>query len=615
MKGRTAVAVRKGIPHNHVDLPPLISIEATGVCIPIGNSEILLAAVYKSPGLAWINVDITKLLSLRKKCILAGDMNAKHPFWNSRVSNPSGKKLLYLFDLDDFEISAPQCPMHYSPAANEDVLDIVVHRHIRLSNVIVSDILDSDHLPIVFHILDHVRTTKLSEPTEKFTNWERFQSLASDLISPRIEINSGVEADKAARDFTASIASVYRLSTSRITISELNNDLPGLDRLLNYKKRLRKLWQETRDPECKTALNWVLKSIRRLTRKKAPERWETRLANTEETPLAIWPNAKSLINRDGPRAPTAIHGASGLKFYPRDKANTIADCLENLFTPHDLCDKNHEQWVKARVIALLEGKENDALEKIRPRDLLKLISSLKLKKACGIDGVPNECLRHLPRRPLVHLTHLINHCIRLSHFPMPWKEAKVIALLKAGKDPKLPQNLHSISLLSTTGKLFEKVILKIVQRHTENRKLLNANQFGFRTRHSTTLQCMRLADHVTLNFNNKMSMAAVFSDIKKAFDTTWHTVFLYKLAKMEFSVNLIKLISSFLSQRKANCPRLDIWKPGCHKVPSCPPHYTTCIIMIPPKLPTYISLSLRTIHVCMRQTARTATWLGNSNAA
>jgi hypothetical protein len=49
-KGRTTVAVKKGIPHSHVVLPPLVSVEATGVSIPIGNSEILLAAVYKFPG-------------------------------------------------------------------------------------------------------------------------------------------------------------------------------------------------------------------------------------------------------------------------------------------------------------------------------------------------------------------------------------------------------------------------------------------------------------------------------------------------------------------------------------------------------------------------------------
>jgi hypothetical protein len=38
-------AVRKGIPHNLADLPLLASIEASGVCIPVGNSEVLLTAV------------------------------------------------------------------------------------------------------------------------------------------------------------------------------------------------------------------------------------------------------------------------------------------------------------------------------------------------------------------------------------------------------------------------------------------------------------------------------------------------------------------------------------------------------------------------------------------
>jgi hypothetical protein len=187
-----------------------------------------------------------------------------------------GEKLLQLFDSSVFEISAPQCPTHYSPRGNGDVLDIAVHKNIRLSNV--SDILDSDHLSIILHILDHVRTHNLSAPAEKFTDWERFRSLASNLISPSIEINSGVEADNAARAFTASIASAYRLSTCKITLADLNSDLPGLDRLLKYKKKMRKLFQETRGPGCKKAVNWVSKSIRRMTRKTALERWETKLA-------------------------------------------------------------------------------------------------------------------------------------------------------------------------------------------------------------------------------------------------------------------------------------------------------------------------------------------------
>jgi hypothetical protein len=57
---------------------------------------------------------------------------------------------------------------------------------------------------------------------------------------------------------------------------------------------------------------------------------------------------------------------------------------------------------------------------------------------------------------------------------------------------------------------------------------------------------------VTLKLNNKLSTAAVFLDIKKAFDTTWYSSLLHKLSKFEFSTNLIKLIGSFLSQRKFN---------------------------------------------------------------
>jgi hypothetical protein len=120
----------------------------------------------------------------------------------------------------------------------------------------------------------------------------------------------------------------------------------------------------------------------------------------------------------------------------------------------------------------------------RVQALLEAVNSLKLKKACGIDRIPNECLRHLPRRPPIHLTHLINHCIRLSHFPTSWKEAKVVALPKPGKDPKFPQNLRPISLLSSTGKVFEQVNLEIAKRHIKKRNLLNTSQFGFRARHS-----------------------------------------------------------------------------------------------------------------------------------
>jgi hypothetical protein len=146
--------------------------------------------------------------------------------------------------------------------------------------------------------------------------------------------------------------------------------------------------QETRHPVCKTADDWPIK--------KALEQWETKTGNCEVAPQAIWPAAKSLLKRNEPRAPIAIHGPLRLEVIPLEKANATADCLENQFTSHDLFDENHEWWVKARVQALLEAVDNTTPERI---------PSLKLKKACRIYGIPKERIGNFPRRPLLHLTY------------------------------------------------------------------------------------------------------------------------------------------------------------------------------------------------------------------
>jgi hypothetical protein len=67
-------------------------------------------------------------------------------------------------------------------------------------------------------------------------------------------VESVEEDNKASSNFTAPIALGYRLSTDNFTLSELNNELPGLDLLLKQNQRVKKLWPETRDPACNTAV-------------------------------------------------------------------------------------------------------------------------------------------------------------------------------------------------------------------------------------------------------------------------------------------------------------------------------------------------------------------------
>jgi hypothetical protein len=60
---------------------------------------------------------------------------------------------------------------------NGDVLDIVVHQNIRVSDVTVSDILESDHLPVVPHILDYGKIRNLPEPVLKLKSGIGFKTL------------------------------------------------------------------------------------------------------------------------------------------------------------------------------------------------------------------------------------------------------------------------------------------------------------------------------------------------------------------------------------------------------------------------------------------------------
>jgi hypothetical protein len=166
----------------------------------------------------------------------------------------------------------PQHPTHYFPTENADVLVIVVHQNIRLSQIIVSDILKTDHFPIAFHILHHAITKKLSESLNKSTDGERSQRHDSNSILPRLEISSGRRGrtNKAASEITTSTVMAYRLSASKFELSELNRSL-GLDRSLKHEKRLRELWHDARDPMCKQTFYLISKTISLMTCRRALE--------------------------------------------------------------------------------------------------------------------------------------------------------------------------------------------------------------------------------------------------------------------------------------------------------------------------------------------------------
>jgi hypothetical protein len=68
--------------------------------------------------------------------------------------------------------------------------------------------------------------------------------------------------------------------------------------------------------------------------------------------------AKSLIHKEWTKGTNCYSQPLGIKFHPLEKADEIAACSENQFTPHDLCEENHEWHVDDGVQALLKAVDN-----------------------------------------------------------------------------------------------------------------------------------------------------------------------------------------------------------------------------------------------------------------
>jgi len=138
-------------------------------------------------------------------------------------------------------------------------------------------------------------------------------------------------------------------------------------------------------------------------------------------------------------------------------------------------------------------------------------------------------LKHLPQRTVSILVLIFNAILVTHHFPTVWKHARVISILKAGKDPALRKSYQLIGLLVTIGKLFEKIILSRILDEVSVRGLLRNERFGFHPRHRNSLQLARLVERITRNFGEKRLTGATFLDVAKAFYTVWIDGVLYKL--------------------------------------------------------------------------------------
>lgn len=183
-------------------------------------------------------------------------------------------------------------------------------------------------------------------------------------------------------------------------------------------------------------------------------------------------------------------------------------------------------------------------------DCYRIFKNIKNKTSCGVDDIPNVVLKNLPPEYIVCYTVIFNNMINNTYYPQSWKMAKVIPLLKKGKDATSPASYRPISLMPNDSKIFEALLNIPLTKFCKDNSILPNEQFGFRHKHSTTHAISKFLTDTTYHLNYHQHIAACLLDLEKAFDSVWIKGLFYKLIKKNFPRHLIQLLWVMLKERK-----------------------------------------------------------------
>ncbi|KMQ91441.1 rna-directed dna polymerase from mobile element jockey-like protein [Lasius niger] len=122
-----------------------------------------------------------------------------------------------------------------------------------------------------------------------------------------------------------------------------------------------------------------------------------------------------------------------------------------------------------------------------------VIKSIKPNRAAGIDDLRAEQIKQFSPHTLKWILQMMNTCIEELKIPKLWRQARVVALLKPGKELTDPKSYRPVSLLCQFYKILERLIFNRIAESLD--KKIIEEQAGFRPGKSCCGQILNLTQH------------------------------------------------------------------------------------------------------------------------
>ena len=550
--GGVAVYIKDSIPCSRRNDLELETVECVWIELHLKSKRLLIGTFYRPPNASpiiynLIENSIGKAIDTGIENILVtGDFN-----YDMLSPIPSRKVMQICRQYNMSQIISD--PTHYTESS-QSLLDIMLLSN--PENVILNGVgepfLDQNtryHCPI-FCLLD-IRTTKsycFKRKIWKF-NEGNYDKIKSDLVATDWESLFENNVDMSVKNFTNHLTNLCTSNIPNKHVTIRQSEPPwihnSLRRLMRRRKRAYDKAKRSNSPN-----DWnAYKKLRNETisgLRKSKQSYSEKLANDLKSDSLKssdwWKTLKSFISqKQSSTIPPLKHNDNYT--YGDDEKAEILNCFFVSQTCLNDKDKEPPHFINDGSLPCLENIV------ITTEEVKDTLSNLPVGKACGPDGVNNHVLKECATELSFPLSVLFNMSIKSKTFPTIWKEANVTPIFKKD-DPSNPSNYRPISLLSTVGKVMEKIIFKHVFNYLRDHNILSPLQSGFIPGDSTVNQLVDIYNTFCKAIDDGLEVRAVFCDISKAFDRVWHKGLIYKLKSIGIDGRLLAWFSNYLSERK-----------------------------------------------------------------
>ncbi|XP_023247171.1 uncharacterized protein LOC111643480 [Copidosoma floridanum] len=553
--GGVAICIRNNIPfriinsfHKHRIL------ESLAISIDSPNHPIHVVAVYRPPSRSqrpFHNHYWTALLNSIPNLthtIIGGDFNCHNPAWGSSQSCPIGDCTLSTFNNNNLVFLNDGSPTYRSrsnPLYTSCIdLTFVSPQLLTISNWrVASDNYMSDHYPISTTL--GISFTSSPRNSHRF-NFRKASAEDWSLFKSTLASFSFTEAPSQSTNAKYNFLTSKILEAASLIVTNpspsnrphrnkpshppwWNSDCAKAD-----KARKVALRNFRRNPNLYDSLVEAENFAKKTFKKQKSESFKEFCENLSPSspPSLIWNTVKKFRHK----ALSASSSPSNLKNV--DSMRNLIDTLcpsSCLFPNFPTSFSATQDTINFFSKPFTESELNFAIKKTRT----------KINSAPGLDRIDNIIINKLPHNIRTSLLEIFNEIFSQGTFPDSWKEYLTFFIPKGLSDKYRP-----ISLAQSPLKLLERLIHNRLSWWIEHHHLLPSHQFGFRKGKSCLDNLSILTSSIYSSFAQKGYTAALFLDVKSAFDCIDPISLIQNLKNLGLPENICRFFYNLTSSRK-----------------------------------------------------------------